>query len=170
MVVLILVFGTLGCGPKLPPGIPKLYPCTIRVTMDGKPVEKATVALFPDGEGDNTEGLWGTAGYTDSQGSVTLKTDGQYKGIPAGKYKVCVYRVEIEEREYQGYFESQNLPPRKTTVIVDLKYDDPDQTPLTVDVGPGKNKVFNLEVTAATDPDLPQNYGMIKASRNMKKK
>ena len=168
--VLILVFGAFGCGPKLPPGIPKLHPCTIRLTMGGQPVAGATVALFPDGEGDNTEGLWGTAGYTDSKGSLTLKTDGLYNGIPAGRYKITVFKVETEEREYLGWGMAQDLPPPKTTVIVDLKYDDSDQTPLVIEVGAGKEKVFNLEVTAAADPVLPPNYGMIKATRGMKKR
>ena len=165
-----MIFGVFGCGPKKPSNLPKLHSCTIRLTMDGKPVDKASVTLFPEGEGENDDGLWGCAGYTDSKGSVTLKTDGLYSGIPAGRYKVCVFKVEREEQEYLGYFESKSLPPPKTTVIVDLKYDDPDQTPLVVEVGSGKGKAFDLEVTAAANPELPPNYGMIKATRGLKKK
>ncbi|MCL2348142.1 MAG: hypothetical protein FWC50_07750 [Planctomycetaceae bacterium] len=128
------------------------------------------MTLYPEeGEENQNKGNWGCAGFTNSSGSVALMTDGLYKGIPAGKYKVCVYRVDTEERPYQGYFESKKLPPPKSTVIVDLKYDDPDQTTLNLEVGSGKEKAFNLEVTAAKDPALPKNYGMIKAARSMKK-
>ena len=172
--VLVLIFplvviGFCGCGQKLPDGMPRLHPCTITVTMNGKPLEKAKVTLFPE-EGGENQGRWGCAGFTNSSGSVTMKTDGRYQGIPAGKYVVTVYRVDIEEREYQGYFEEQQLPPPKSTVIVDLKYDDPEQSPLVLEVGrTGNEKKFAFEVTAALDPELPKNYGMLKATRSLQK-
>ena len=50
-----------GCGEKLPPGMPRLNPCTITVDMEGQPVENVTVRLVSE---DQVH--WGCTGITNS--------------------------------------------------------------------------------------------------------
>ena len=85
----------LGCGSKLPPGMPKLYSLTLIVTYDdGKPVDDASVRfLVTDPVLPQT---WLHAGTTDSEGKVKLMTDGTYSGIPAGKYSVTIEKYAVE--------------------------------------------------------------------------
>lgn len=151
-----LVFiSTLGCGEKLPPGIPRLTPCAITVTMDGKPMPEARVFLRTANE--NAQSDWSGAGITDSSGVAHLKTNGQYKGVPAGKYKVCIRRIDVTQE--RGTNSLMNLPPEKRTVIIDLKFDDIEQTPYEIEIVEGKRVSLTCEVTAATDPNLPDDYG-----------
>jgi hypothetical protein len=81
---LLLVAGLLwmvGCGPSFKPveGV---------VTLDGKPVEGATVFFTAeDGSGNSASGL------TDANGKFTL-TAGAKKGVLAGNYKVLITRTK----------------------------------------------------------------------------
>ena len=45
--VLAALAAAVGCGPKLPDGMPKLNPTTITVIQDGKPLEGAMVSMKP---------------------------------------------------------------------------------------------------------------------------
>ena len=101
VMILSLVLGlavSLGCGTKLPPGMPKLYPVTVTVTFDdGKPVDNANVTfrltepVLPQ--------TWLHAGTTDAEGKVKLMTEGGYAGIPAGKYSVTIEKFETEKQD-----------------------------------------------------------------------
>jgi len=146
-----------GCGQKLPPGMPPLNPCTITVNMEGKPVEKVMVRLV---SADQLH--WGCSGITDSSGKASLVTDGKYKGVPAGKYKVLLTRIDTEQREYKGFIEESKLPPKKQTVIIDLKYEDEDETPYEVEILDGKRASLECRVDPPESPDLPKDYGMPK--------
>ena len=86
---------SLGCGPKMPQGMPKLYPATVTVNFDdGKPVGGASVIFrLTDPVLPRT---WLHSGTTDSEGKVNLMTDGEYPGIPAGKYTVTIEKYEVE--------------------------------------------------------------------------
>ena len=147
----------LGCGQKLPPGMPKLNPCTITVRMDGKPVENVTVRLI---SGEQIH--WGCSGITNSSGQAALVTDGKYKGVPAGQYKVLLTRIDTEEREYKGFIEEAKLPPRKQTVVINLKYGDEDETPYELVIVDGQRASLDCQVDPPESPDLPPNYGMPK--------
>jgi hypothetical protein len=78
------------------------------------------VSLFVDGGSSP----WAVGGTTDASGKVSLVTHGKYPGVPAGKYKVCVFKVE-------GTF-----PEEYDLVEVNLK--SPVTTTLTLEAGPGK--------------------------------
>jgi len=67
----ILVTAALvGCGgEKKPVGFPPIYPVTLHVTQEGKPLEGASVALVaPDGSVP-----WVVGGTTDADGNVKLR-------------------------------------------------------------------------------------------------
>lgn len=151
-----------GCGEKLPPGMPRLNPCTITVKMDGHPVENAKIILSSETV------KYGCTGFTNASGSTKMLTDGKYNGIPAGKYKVLVSRIDVEQREYKGFIEEAKLPPKKRTVIIDLKYEDPDETPFEIEVVDGKRASLECEVTPPENPELPADYGMPKPKKKTK--
>ena len=153
-----LAFGLVacfGCGQKLPPGMPRLNPCLITVNMEGKPVENVTVRLLSEDQLN-----WGCSGITDASGKATIVTDGKYKGVPAGTYKVLLFRLDTEHREYKGFMEEAKLPPKKNTVIINLKYDDEEQTPYEIAIVDGQKASLECQVDPPESPDLPPNYGM----------
>src|SRR5262245_6481550 len=83
---LVLVIGALslaGCDAG-----PKFLPVTGVVTLDGKPVEGATVAFAPIPAGI------ASVGVTDSAGRFTLQSQTDKAGAVAGKYNVTVIKVE----------------------------------------------------------------------------
>ena len=73
--------------------MPKLYPATITVMQDGKPLEGAQVVVISTDPSMN----WSSGGNTDKNGVVKLRTMGQYDGAPIGKYKVGVRKVELPD-------------------------------------------------------------------------
>ena len=156
-VLLVGLAISFGCDAKLPPGMPKLNPCTITVNMEGKPVENVTIRLLSENQIH-----WGCSGITDSSGKAALVTDGKYKGIPAGKYKVLLSRIDTEHREYKGFLEEAKLPPKKQTVVIDLKYEDEDETPHEITIVDGQKATLECLVDPPESPDLPKNYGMPK--------
>lgn len=80
------VFSQAGCdsGPKGP----DMHPVTGVVTMDGKPLDSATVFFRPSG----STGGNGSFGKTDADGRYALKTDGGGEGAVEGSYDVFVSR------------------------------------------------------------------------------
>ena len=96
-ILLILLFcgiavGGFGCQREnRPPGMPNLYPTTVSVIQDGKPLAEAVVALIPE----DAANQWSSGGVTDARGQLTLMTYGQFRGVPAGKYKVCISKQEL---------------------------------------------------------------------------
>jgi hypothetical protein len=92
MMACLLLFP--GCnGQKLPPGMPKLYPASITVMQDGKPLAGAEIVVINTDPSTN----WSAGGGTDKNGVVKLRTMGQYDGAPVGKYKVGVRKTEIPD-------------------------------------------------------------------------
>lgn len=133
----------LGCGPKLPHGMPKLYPTTILVQYDdGKPLAGATVVFYAV-DPTRTGKTWVHAGNTDAQGKAALMTQGKYHGIPAAAYNVTVTKFIHEGKEptepgpqatakelanYRKALKSSDA--MKRYLVVDVDYNDPQKTPL----------------------------------------
>jgi hypothetical protein len=79
----ILTLAAVGCGGRYTP-----VPVGGTVTLDGKPVEGATVTFHL--VGDDAEGRLAT-GRTDKSGSFRLKT-GNEDGARPGEYKVVIVK------------------------------------------------------------------------------
>ena len=152
----LLSFGiVVGCGPKLPVGMPKLYPVTITVMQDGTPLEGATVVL------SGGSGVWSATGLTDAQGKTNLHTQGQYAGVPEGKFKVAVTKAISEgepppsrpmpgdvesQRRYEDYQQSGKTYQRFHTTP--LEYRSAETSPLMVDIAKGvKNVAVDVKGT-----------------------
>ncbi|MBA4191924.1 MAG: hypothetical protein C0467_28425 [Planctomycetaceae bacterium] len=80
----LLLLSSLGCGSGF-------VPVTGRVTLDGRPLEGATVTLLPDG----LEGV-PAFGFTDATGRFVAQS-GNDAGMKPGKYVVVVIKDEPAE-------------------------------------------------------------------------
>lgn len=84
---LLLVFALLvGCKSE-GSGLPKTYKATGTVTLNGKPVEGATVTFYP------VDGTGSSIGVTDSSGKYSLTTYRSNDGAVPGQYKVSIVKV-----------------------------------------------------------------------------
>ena len=154
-----------GCGPKVPEGMPKTYPCKIKVTKGGSPVSGANVLLFSD----SLPGSLTTSGQTDSSGVAELhSTLGNYftKGSPAGEMKVVIQKspdipADLKLTPEQG---ANMTPPdanahaakvakamKAAPKIVPDKFSSPSTSPLKATVEESKT---GTEITFELD-DLP---------------
>jgi len=132
-VALTLLFSGCDTRPK-PDGLPPLLPLTLTLTQDGTPLSGASVTLFAD------DGAWTIGGTTNASGNVSPMTHGKYPGVPAGQYKVCVFKVESVAPPARTDSESAGPPPVEYD-LVDVKLKSPLTTPLTLEVGSGKKSV-----------------------------
>ena len=92
------------------------------VTLDGKPVEGATVTFTPaSGDGG---GVGGSYGKTDAQGRYSLKTVAADKaGAAVGKHKVTISLSQPDPKNPEGA--AKDLIPAKYNVKSDLTFDVP---------------------------------------------
>jgi len=150
--------------------LPKLHPVQGRVTLDGKPLAGARVALHQvDGEREASRVFTAT---TDSQGNYQIEavySTGTYPGAPIGGYKVTVIKVadaELSEEEfdqkYQNTLESlkeggEPVSLDNPAYLVDERYTSVQTTPLQLDVRrsevPRKSSDFDLELTSKPSPE-----------------
>lgn len=128
LLILLSVAGMffLGCGrSNKPPGLPKLYQCTLTFTQEGAPLANATVLLV-----NQEKDEWTVAGNTNESGVAKLVTHGKFSGAPAGQYKIVLRKDFIEGESSSDEYTS--VKERKIYSLIELNYIKPDTTPLTV--------------------------------------
>lgn len=134
---LLLSAACLGCGGQ--DDGPATIDVTGVVTLEGVPVERATVFFHP---ADRAAREKTSVGETDAEGRFTLQTHvkgAEYKrGALAGEYLVTVEKLEDAERT------STFTPPKD---LLPLKYKDPQSSGLTATVQPGAENAFPLELS-----------------------
>lgn len=79
--------------------MPKLYPCTIIVMQEGKPLEGASVSLMPM----DSNSRWSAGGVTDSKGKAQISVHGKYTGVAPGRYHLCINKIEVEPIDLEKY-------------------------------------------------------------------
>ena len=128
IIPILLIF--CGCSRvNRPADLPRLFPVTLMITLDNQPLDDALVVLHME---DGPDAKWTVGSRTDSAGQAVITTHGQFRGAPAGKFKVCVSKSEgIEEG---------GRP--KLVQHVDPLFADPKSTPLEIEVS-DKGKVTN---------------------------
>jgi 5-hydroxyisourate hydrolase-like protein (transthyretin family) len=127
----------LGCKDKpQPEDLPKLYPCIVTITQDGKPLEDAAVELIAE---DQSNAKYQPVTKTDTEGKAVMSTYG-YKGAPAGKYKVVISK-KIDDDFVYGTSSTGDKEVQKynTYRTVEPKYSDSKTTPHEIEVT-GKEK------------------------------
>lgn len=92
------------------------------VTLDGKPVEGASVSFAPvSGDGG---GIGGSYGKTDAQGRYELRTVvGDRSGAAPGKHKVTISLSKPDPKNPEGA--EKNLIPAKYNTKSDLTFEVP---------------------------------------------
>jgi len=128
------------------------------VTLDGTPLEGATVFFSPKG----SDGI-GAAGMTQPDGSFTLNAKGAKPGAGTvvGDYSVTVTKVEMpdfpnitEDDPRYGTPEhdrlNQEASRAKPKAIVPEKYNSSETSPFTATVGSGNN-TFTFDVSSKDD-------------------
>lgn len=145
----------VGCGEKLPPDLPKLYPTRVLVIQAGKPLEGASVHLLPK----DTNSRWAAAGKTDSSGKVEFYTEGRYRGVPEGAYQLTVSKTFTEPSEYDrarpddiDYATWERMAAqekRDSYHLVNPVYDSRKTSPLELTVGPKQPTDRQIDVGEA---------------------
>ncbi|MDR2115544.1 MAG: hypothetical protein LBP87_04105 [Planctomycetaceae bacterium] len=153
-VILILA----GCGgPLKPDGLPALYPVTLVVTQDGKPVTDMIISL----RSTDPEVTWAIGCRTDENGHAPIRTHGEFTGVPLGKYKVVLAKQENEG--YEEYVAAKNRYDEKAAEKIDVKffscveekYNAPETTPIEIEITP-QSKI--IEIDAGPLVRIPQPF------------
>ena len=134
----ILMFA--GCGPK-GHGLKVEYVEGV-VTLDGQPLEGASVTFVPKTEGGKEETA---SGHTNKSGVYKLSSvngDAE-KGAVAGDYVVNVSKIKVEDPKEGMSYEQATMSTKvvKQVQLLHKDYQDRKNSPLSFTVKPGKNKI-----------------------------
>ena len=154
--LLIFSFGLLsGCGgKKLPDGMPKLYPVSISVTQEGKPLADASISFrYP-----NNSAPWAVGGQTDTAGKAKLYTNG-YPGAPLGQFNVVIFKQDNVGLKERGEAEGRLDPDAGKIKVriwscVEPQYNDPNKTPIHVEITE-KTKTVDIDAGPAVQIEQP---------------
>ena len=151
----------LGCSRG--PSRPKTYPVSGTVTMNGQPVEGATVVFVPkavatgassSAGGAQAQGPQVATGETDAQGRYELGTFAKGDGAIPGEYLVKVFKYPKStvqtgtggsEEEYQPPEENAPPPPAPKNLLPE-KYANENTSGLSFTVEPKAN-TFDIQLT-----------------------
>lgn len=133
----LVAASSLGCSteePTLIPGRNPTIPVHGTITLDGTPIEGATVMFF-------SEKLMITSyGKTDASGQYHLTTYEPGDGAPVGRYQVSVKKVKQTIVEPSDH---PSLPPTtKTSQLLPEQYSDYESSQLRAVVAKGGTNAF----------------------------
>lgn len=132
LLAMVVALMFVGCRREYrPDGLPKLHPCTVTVTQEGKPLTDATVKLF-----DVNGGEWPVSGLTDAAGVAKMVTYGQFDGAPAGEYKVIVVK---RRTDWKGKVDGFTPANADVFSLIELSFAEPETSTLTFNVEKGRN-------------------------------
>jgi hypothetical protein len=153
--LIVVFFATItGCsGSKLPPDLPKLFPCKIIIQQEGKPLADAKVFLSPE-----NGSKWNAVGSTDAHGVTSPWTQGLYVGVAEGKYKILITKQEIvNPPEVTSSALEQKEGETKVYNLVEEIYGEADKTPLAIEVS-ASQKEFTLDAGKPVHQLLPARW------------
>lgn len=150
--MLLVPFALVGCGSS---DLPNTVPVTGTVTMDGTPVEGATVNFLSEG------GSIASAGTTDASGKFSLTTIVGSQSVPGavvGSHGVAVVKTETSGQEMadpndleatKAMMEKMTTNPAitsefKAKYVIPQKYNNPTQSQIKAQVteaGPNDIKI-----------------------------
>jgi hypothetical protein len=115
-----LLVAVCGCGPAPDP---QLAPVRGQISFDGTPLDHGSLTLRPDGPDKSWEHPTGMIG---PDGVYTVYTGGKL-GAPPGMYRVVVFVTEETDPGDPAH-------PGMPKSIIPARYNDPELTPLRLDV------------------------------------
>ena len=146
LLISILLLSGAGCSEKVPAGFPKLFPCTLTIIQENKPLAGADVLLYSK---DNSC-KWMVGGQTDESGNVVLHTHGKYAGVPKGSWVVTVIRevnsdpAAAQKMEQADDAAAPEIGKNKIISVVDLKYKDRSTSPLEITIEGKTSKTLDV--------------------------
>ncbi|MDR0609303.1 MAG: hypothetical protein LBG58_04280 [Planctomycetaceae bacterium] len=163
VVLIVLPFIlNIGCS-KHPKGFPKLYPCSIALTKNGKPLHNVCVLL----KNETVQGTWGISGTTDISGTAIIVTSlGEYigKGIPNGEYIVSLDEIihppngktkeeigKLPEEELYKYI-AEEAKMIDALRIIPKEFSDSNKSPLKIAVKANSNNKIIINLDDYTKP------------------
>lgn len=140
----LAVFCVAGCSESVVLPDPSVVVTGV-VTLDGKPLPKATVRFIPQ---DGAKQGYGGSGVTDSAGKYELKSlAGQEAaaGTPPGKYKIIVTKLIKPDGTVADMMEPPMMSAAKESIP--LRYSDTATSVLSETVS-SSGGTFNFELTS----------------------
>lgn len=130
---LCVLLGLAGCsrdsGDRWSANRPQVAPAEGVVKYNGQPLAEATVVLAPAGQGHAASGV------TDSQGRFSLAAFHPKPGAVPGNYRVTIVKQEPDAAAGSpGIDEYGNALPPPMRSVIPVKYCDPSQSELVVEV------------------------------------
>jgi hypothetical protein len=136
--VIVGISVLIGCGPSRP----ETVPVSGSVTLDGKPVENASVAFFP------VDGGLPARGMTDASGKFTLMTFVAGDGALPGNHRVSVTKSEtvttapaVEVGGDQMETPTDGGAAENVKHLLPIEYSSPSSSQLSVEVKKGMGPV-----------------------------
>jgi len=148
VLAVVALVATAGCAKPVDTR-PKRVPFSGKVTLDGAPVEGATVVLAPEGGSGNA-----ASGMTNAEGVVNFTTFESRDGAVPGKYLVTVAKTAFPDGRALTADDPSYDPSTAVTAVVKgakellpAKYKAAKTSGLTVEVKDGENApaVFDLK-------------------------
>jgi len=130
-ILLFPLFLFCGCSDQSsrPSDLPPLFPCTVLILQDGKPLEGAFVEFHAV-----TEQKYQPAAFTDASGNAVILTYG-FSGVPSGTYKVTVIRNIDDDHVYRTDADGeQALVSYNIYKTVEDLYSSVETTPFEIEV------------------------------------
>lgn len=136
-VVALVLLSAAGCRDD---GKVSVYPVQGKVTLNGAPLEGATVQFFTNDESLRVPGVPIPAGTTDAGGVFQLSAYGKADGAPAGDYRVTINQMQVT---------NDAEDPEQMTSVDRLKgrYSNPDSSGLTATVKEDDNELPAFDLT-----------------------
>ena len=152
LLIVLAIFVCGGCSKEnRPRDLPPLFPITLTFLLDGQPLDNAMVMFYTENQ---AIAKWTVGGITDAEGKAIIVTHGQFHGVPAGTFKVCVskrvFPDEPDENVVASIVGSEIRPMGKMPVPidhVDPLFCKPENTPLKIEIAPQKKmmaQTFNV--------------------------
>lgn len=144
-----------GCynGAAKPADLPKLISCKISVSQDNAPLNGVYVTL----KDVNGNQKWFPGGQTNADGVAEISTNGRYKGVPLGKYKVVFSMLESEKSnlpppppendpKYEVWLVQSQAEVLPVYTLIEKQYINENTTPCEIEVVAGKGVVADFNV------------------------
>lgn len=151
--LIAMVVISIGCGgtkSEAPEFVSRLVPVSGTISLDGEPLEGATVIFFPDVEHPGGENA---SGQTDATGTYQLTTSiggqGAQPGAVPGRYRVMISKFVMPD--------GSPLPPEMTEAdaeadggqqVVPSRYSNYERPTLDAEVTEGEN-VHDFELSSS---------------------
>lgn len=144
LILILITIGGTACSSsnedKWTKQRPQTFPASGTVTLEGQPLEGATVIFR-----SNSEQPQAAVGRSDKAGKFELRTFEDGDGAIAGEHIVSITCVKTEGPPEGTNLDETNVVIREISLIPE-KYGDPKKSGLTASVGPDQENQFTFDL------------------------